>query len=156
MTLLTLKGNFSVQEIKLNFSGLSYLIYCNSLASFYQILSWLMFKPQKFCIIWCGMTLPENQKILLKTKSSGKTTSLGIWNNISPRSQKNHRILVKLSKTNWGSKLGLNYPHGLRQRVIRNAHIIYNRTFHLYLLDAKFQLLGICRSQLYLGETTDF
>ena len=37
-------------------------------------------------------------KILLKTKSSGKITSLGISNNVSPRSQKNHRILVKLIK----------------------------------------------------------
>ena len=37
-------------------------------------------------------------KILLKTKISAKTTPLGISNNVSPRSQKNHRILVKLSK----------------------------------------------------------
>ena len=37
-------------------------------------------------------------KILLKTKISGKTTSLGISNNVSLRCQKNHRILIKLSK----------------------------------------------------------
>ena len=34
--------------------------------------------------------------------------------------------------------------------------IACNRTFHLYLLDAKFQLLGICRSQLYPEEATVF
>ena len=38
-------------------------------------------------------------KILLKTKISGKTTSLGISNNVIPRSQKDHRILVTLSKS---------------------------------------------------------
>ena len=37
-------------------------------------------------------------KILLEPKISGKTTSLAISNNVSPRSQKNHIILVKLSK----------------------------------------------------------
>ena len=36
-------------------------------------------------------------KILLKTKISAKSPSLGIINNVSARSQKNHRILVKLS-----------------------------------------------------------
>ena len=35
-------------------------------------------------------------KILLKAKISAKTASLGIINNVSLRSQKNHRILVKL------------------------------------------------------------
>ena len=50
-----------------------------------------------------------------------------------------------------GSKLP---PWG--QRVIRNSHIACNRTFHLYFLNAKFQLLGICRSQLYQEETTAF
>ena len=34
--------------------------------------------------------------------------------------------------------------------------IASNRTFHLYLLDAMFQLLGICRSQLYPEEATIF
>ena len=38
-------------------------------------------------------------KILLKSKISGKATSLGILNNVSPRSQKDHRILLKLSKS---------------------------------------------------------
>ena len=40
----------------------------------------------------------RKSKILFKTKMSGKTTSLGISNNASPWSQKNHRIFVKLSK----------------------------------------------------------
>ena len=52
-------------------------------------------------------------KILLKTKTSAKSASLGIINNVSPRSQKNHRILVKLSqKTLSRPKLGLRYNHG--------------------------------------------
>ena len=37
-------------------------------------------------------------KILLKPKISAKTASLGIVNNVSPRSQKNHRTLRKLSQ----------------------------------------------------------
>ena len=89
-------------------------------------------------------------KILVKTKTSVKTTSLGILNNVSPRSQKDHRILVKLrKKTFFVPKLFLNCPLGSHQRVIRNSHIAYNRTIHLYFLDAKFQLLGICCSRLY-------
>ena len=45
-------------------------------------------------------------KILLKAKLYGKTTSLGISNNVSPTSQKNYKILVKLSKKNffWAQK----------------------------------------------------
>ena len=93
-------------------------------------------------------------KILLKTKISAKTTSLQISNNVSPRSQKNHRILVKLSKKTFlGPKVGLNCPLGLRTR---NSHIAYNMTIHLYFLDVKLQLLGLCCSQLYLEETTTF
>ena len=55
--------------------------------------------------------LPENQKILQKTRFSAKTTYrptyLGISNNVSLKSQESHIILVKLSKklgrggTNW-------------------------------------------------------
>ena len=44
--------------------------------------------------------LPGNSKYCLKPKFLEKTTSLGISNNVSPMSQKNHRILVKLSKKN--------------------------------------------------------
>ena len=52
-------------------------------------------------------------KILLKPKISAKTASLGIINNVSPRSQKNQKILVKLSqKTFSGPKLGLYYHYG--------------------------------------------
>ena len=40
----------------------------------------------------------KKPKILLKTNISGKTTFLGISKNVSPRSQKNHMILVKLIK----------------------------------------------------------
>ena len=39
-------------------------------------------------------------KIFLKTKISEKAASLGISNNVNPRSQKHHRIIVKLSKKN--------------------------------------------------------
>ena len=45
---------------------------------------------------------------------------------------------------------------GLCQRIIKNAYIAYNRNFYLYILDAKFQLLGIYWSQLYPKETTVF
>ena len=52
-------------------------------------------------------------KILVKTKISAKTTFSEIINNVTPRSQKNHIILVKLShKAFSGPKLGLNYHHG--------------------------------------------
>ena len=95
-------------------------------------------------------------KILLKTKISAKTTSLVISNNVNPKSHKNHIILVKLSKKTFGPKFDLNYPLELQQYTIRNSHIVYYRTIHLYFLDAKFQLLGICCSQLYLEETTFF
>ena len=37
-------------------------------------------------------------KTLLKAKISAKTASLQIINNVSPRSQKNHIVLVKLSQ----------------------------------------------------------
>ena len=90
-------------------------------------------------------------KILLKTKISAKTTSLGISNNISPRSQKDHRILVKLSK-----KTPQNCPMGPHQRAIRNSHIAYNKAIHLDFLDTKFHLPGTCRSRLYSEEASTF
>ena len=56
-------------------------------------------------------------KKLFKTKNSVK--SAGILNNVSPRSQKNYRILVKLSekqqqktKTAFGAQIGSNLPPG--------------------------------------------
>ena len=57
--MLTLKSDFSwsVQDFKWKFPGLSYLINYNNLASSYQILRWVMPKPQKTGTIWCGMTL---------------------------------------------------------------------------------------------------
>ena len=33
-----------MQDIKLKFSGLSYLTYCNNLVNFYRILRWVMFR----------------------------------------------------------------------------------------------------------------
>ena len=90
-------------------------------------------------------------KTLLKTKISAKTTFLGISNNISPRSQEDHRILVKLSK-----KTPKNCPMGPHQRVIRHSHIAYNKTIHLDFLDTKFHLPGICRSRLYSEEASTF
>ena len=101
--------------------------------------------------------LPENQKYCLKPKISGKTTSLGISNNISPRSKRNNIILVKLTKNKFfGPKLGINCSLRPHQRVIRNCHIAYNRTIHLYFLDTKFQLLSSCCFWLYLEETPMF
>ena len=81
----------------------------------------------------------------------GKNKSLEISNNISPRSQNNHIIPVKLTKNKlFGLKLGINCSLRPRRRFIRNSHIAYNRTIHLYFLDAKSQLLGSCCSWLYL------
>ena len=91
--------------------------------------------------------------VLLKTKVFAKTKSLEISNNVSPKSQKNHRILVKLSKKKT-TFFGPNCPLGPCQRVVRNSHIAYNRTIHLYFLVAKLQLLSICCYWLYLEETT--
>ena len=45
---------------------------------------------------------------------------------------------------------------GLCQRTIRNSHITYNKTFYVYFLDAKIQLLYIFGTQLYPEETTVF
>ena len=82
-------------------------------------------------------------KILLKNKIFAKTASLAIINKISSRSQKNHRILVKLNrKTFFGFKLGLHYQHGSKS----HHKLLYslNRTIHLYFLDVKFQIVIIC------------
>ena len=38
----------------------------------------------------------------------------------------------------------------------KNSHIAYNRTIHLYFLDVKFQLLGICHFRLQPEEITTF
>ena len=95
-------------------------------------------------------------EILLKTEISVTTTSLGITKNLS--NQKNNRPLVYLSKKNYfgGHKLDLNSPLGLHQRVIRHFHRANNSTIHLYFFNAKFHLLGTCRSRLYLKESNFF
>ena len=80
-----------------------------------------------------------------------KTTSLEISNSISPNSQKNNRILVKLNKKRvfFGSKPGLNCPQWSCHKPIRNSHIVYvyNRTIHLQVLDTQFQFMCICCSR---------
>ena len=69
-------------------------------------------------------------------------------------------MFTKLKKeTFFPSKLVPNCPLWLRQRVIRNFHIVYkvyNRNIPLHVLDAKFQFRCICRSQLYLEEALRF
>ena len=61
----------------------------------------------------CGCENQKKSKILLKNKFSAKTASLGIINNVSPGSETNHKVLVKLSQKIFsGFKLGLNYHHG--------------------------------------------
>ena len=90
--------------------------------------------------IYCRKT-----KILLKTKISGKLSSLGISNKISPRSQKKSHNSCKINQNKlFGPKLGINCSLRPRQRIIRNSHIAYNMTIHLYFLDAKFHFLDIC------------
>ena len=92
-----------------------------------------------------GPNLPLENQNMLKIKISAKTASLRISNNESLRSQKNHRILVKLSKqTFFGHKLGLNCHLGIYHPLGSS----------IYGLNAKFHLLGICCFQLYLEETT--
>ena len=95
-------------------------------------------------------------KILLETEISGKTTFLGIWNNVSLRSQKNHGILIKLSKNIFLVQMGCKLLSGVAPKDFQKFAHSYNRTIHLYFLDAKFQLLGICCSWIYLEEATTF
>ena len=52
-----------------------------------------------------------------------------------------------------GGDLGLNCSLIPLLNVIINSHLSYYTTIHL---DAKFQLLGICCSRLYLKETISF
>ena len=95
----------------------------------------------------------ENFEFWLK-RNARKVYSFGPFWGPSLRSQKNHIILVKLTKNKlFGPKLGINCDLRPRQRIMRNSHIAYNRTIHLYFLNVKFQLLGICCSRLYLEET---
>ena len=56
--------------------------------------------PSKFTVsVHFGAQFTNRKsKNLLKTKIYAKTVSLGMPNNVSLRSQKNHRILVELSK----------------------------------------------------------
>ena len=94
--------------------------------------------------------------MLLKTKIFTKTTSLGISNSVSPRSHKNHRLLVKLNKKNilggpnW-SKLHCGCAKGLSEILSHRIGTFY-RNIPLHVMDAKFQFLCICYSRLYLEE----
>ena len=53
-------------------------------------------------------------RILLKTTISPKAASLGISNNLSPRSQRNHKIFAKLSKNSniFCAQIGSKLPPG--------------------------------------------
>ena len=93
------------------------------------------------------------KKILLKIKISAKIVSLVISNKVSPRPQKNHRILVKLSKK---TILGLKLPIWGCTKGSSQILTVYRKTIHLYFLNAKFQLLCICYSWLYPEETNSF
>ena len=48
--------------------------------------------------------------------------------------------------------MGLNSSLWLRKRVIKNSQIVYNRNILLNVLDAKFQVLFIFCSRLFLEE----
>ena len=86
--------------------------------------------------VYCWKT-----KNIAKNQIFAKIASLGIINNVSPSSQKNQRILEKLSlKTFFGPKLGLHCPPWVKVSLT-NSHIAYNWTIHLYFLDVRFQLL---------------
>ena len=59
-----------------------------------------------------GLIYCQKTKNIAKNKICTKTKSLGIWHNVIPTSQKNHRMLKKLSQktTFFGPKIGLNWP----------------------------------------------
>ena len=97
-------------------------------------------------------------KILLTTKISAKTISLGISNNVSPRPKKNHRILIKLSESNiLCTQIGFKMsPWGHTKVSHRNSSIAYNRTIHLYFLNVKFEVLSFFCSRLYPEKITTY
>ena len=69
-------------------------------------------RPRFMVLVHFGAQFTAGQpKILIKAKISAKTTSLGISNSVSPRSQKNHSILVKLSKKHFWTQNGSKLPH---------------------------------------------
>ena len=93
------------------------------------------------------------RKILLKTKITAKSASLRISNNLIPKSQKNHRILLKLNKkTFFRAKLGLNCPLWPHQGVIWYSHLIYNKNISLHVMDVSFQFLCIFWFRTQLGS----
>ena len=71
-----------------------------------------------------GRIYPEKTKLILKTKISAKTTSLGLSNNINLTSQKCHRIFLKvIRKPGFEPKIRLNNSLGSGQSVNRYSHI---------------------------------
>ena len=121
---------------------------------------------QKFTVlVYFGTDFTARKtKILLKTTIFAKTTFLEISNNVSQRSQKNQRVLVPLSRKKKQKKLsggeGAGGGGGERRLgvncLISNSHTVYNRTIHLYILNARFQLLGICHFRLDREEASTF
>ena len=79
-------------------------------------------------------------------------------NSVTRRSQKNYKILLKLSKKNifLGPNWGLNCPLWLSQRINRYYHIVYNKNISLPILNAKFRFLCICCSRIYQEEALRF
>ena len=81
----------------------------NTLFEFW--LKWNAAKVYTFGPVW-GPIYCWKTKNIAKNQDFCKNCILRN-NNVNPRSQKNHRILGKLSlKTFFGPKLGLNYHHG--------------------------------------------
>ena len=83
-------------------------------------------------------------KVLLKTKVFGKTASLGVSNNVSPRSQKNHRFLAKLDFWTQIYKL----PPGAASKGYQkfsHSHIAYKRTIHLCQVSASLLVSNLPR-----------
>ena len=111
---------------------------------YWSIKKWLKWGHfERFFLVHFGTQFTARKpKIFLKTRISAKTTyrptSLGISNNVSIRSQKNHIILVKLSKRKFGNggKLGLNCPLVPLLKVIINSHLAYHTTIHYLLFTA--------------------
>ena len=84
-----------------------------------------------FVNFWAQFT-SRKMEILPKTKLFSETTSLGLSDEASCKSQVNRRILIKIITQNpfLGPKMGLNCPLGTAQGVDINFHTACNRTIH--------------------------
>ena len=106
---------------------------------------WKILRHFEFLVHFGTQFTAGKPKILIKTKISGKKNILGVSNNISPQVPENNRILAKLNS--WAQIYKL--PPGPHPEIL--IWPIIGPSIY-----AKFQLLSICWSRLYLEETASF